>query len=163
ARAGAFEAFEPGRRRAAWEALRVAGDLLPLAPARVLPFEPRELEGPGMSFLDYLAPGVSTNGHPMEHLRARLRAAGGWSCRALGPPGRLGGVARGRGRAAAAAGTGAALRAARAGRAGDDLPRLPRHGDQHERPSHGAPARAAARCGRLLERGAGRRAGRRAR
>ena len=76
ARAGAFEAFEPGRRRAAWEALRVAGDLLPLAPARVLPFEPRELEGPEMIFLDYLATGISTNGHPMEHLRARLRAAG---------------------------------------------------------------------------------------
>src|SRR5690606_25126620 len=32
ARAGAFKAFEPGRRRAAWEALRVAGDVLPLAP-----------------------------------------------------------------------------------------------------------------------------------
>jgi error-prone DNA polymerase len=76
ARAGAFEAFEPGRRRAAWEALRVAGDLLPLAPARVLPFEPRELEGEEMIFLDYLATGISTNGHPMEHLRARLRAAG---------------------------------------------------------------------------------------
>jgi hypothetical protein len=40
ARAGAFEAFEPGRRRAAWEALRVAGDVLPLAPAHVLPFDP---------------------------------------------------------------------------------------------------------------------------
>lgn len=76
ARAGAFEAFEPGRRRAAWEALRVAGDLLPLAPARVLPFEPRELEGAEMIFLDYLATGISTNGHPMQHLRARLRDAG---------------------------------------------------------------------------------------
>src|SRR5690606_6232986 len=30
ARAGAFEAFQPGRRKAAWEALRVAGDVLPL-------------------------------------------------------------------------------------------------------------------------------------
>lgn len=76
ARAGAFEAFEPGRRKAAWEALRVAGDLLPLAPARVLPFDPRELEGAEMIFLDYLATGISTNGHPMEHLRARLREAG---------------------------------------------------------------------------------------
>src|SRR5690606_9126376 len=28
ARAGAFEAFEPGRHAATWEALRVAGDLL---------------------------------------------------------------------------------------------------------------------------------------
>ncbi|HEX9109502.1 MAG TPA: DNA polymerase III subunit alpha, partial [Longimicrobiales bacterium] len=57
ARAGAFEAFEPGRRKAAWEALRVAGDLLPLAPARTapvapaLPFEPRELEGDELIFL----------------------------------------------------------------------------------------------------------------
>ncbi|HEX6693534.1 MAG TPA: DNA polymerase III subunit alpha, partial [Longimicrobiales bacterium] len=55
ARAGALEAFAPGRRRAAWEALRVAGDLLPLAPARVLPFKPRELEGEERIFLDYLA------------------------------------------------------------------------------------------------------------
>jgi error-prone DNA polymerase len=76
ARAGAFEAFQPGRRRAAWEALRVAGDLLPLAPARVLPFDPREMEGEELIFLDYLATGISTHGHPMEHIRARLDAAG---------------------------------------------------------------------------------------
>ncbi|HEY8469906.1 MAG TPA: hypothetical protein VIL18_09695, partial [Longimicrobiales bacterium] len=92
ARAGAFEAFQPGRRKAAWEALRAAGDLLPLAPAhgrpgapnagggrgtRVpLPFDPRELEGEELIFLDYLATGVSTHGHPMEHVRARLDAAG---------------------------------------------------------------------------------------
>lgn len=84
ARAGAFEAFEPGRRRAAWEALRVAGDLLPLAPAtRVLPFSPRELEGEERIFLDYLATGICTDGHPMEHLRARLDAAGVASSRQL--------------------------------------------------------------------------------
>jgi len=76
ARAGAFEAFQPGRRRAAWEALRAAGDLLPLAPARVLPFEPRELEGDELVFLDYLATGISTHGHPMEYIRDRLTAAG---------------------------------------------------------------------------------------
>jgi error-prone DNA polymerase len=76
ARAGAFEALEPGRRRAAWEALRAAGDTLPLAPAHHLPFDPRELEGPELVFLDYLATGICTHGHPMEHLRARLRAAG---------------------------------------------------------------------------------------
>ncbi len=76
ARAGALEAFEPGRRRAAWEALRASGDLLPLAPDPRLPFEPRELEGEETIFLDYLATGISVNGHPMEHLRARLRAAG---------------------------------------------------------------------------------------
>ncbi|HET7275985.1 MAG TPA: hypothetical protein VFI91_12525, partial [Longimicrobiaceae bacterium] len=76
ARAGALEAFEPGRRKAAWEALRAAGDTLPLAPARRLPFDPEELEGDELIFLDYLATGVCVNGHPMEHLRERLRAAG---------------------------------------------------------------------------------------
>jgi error-prone DNA polymerase len=76
ARAGALEAFEPGRRRAAWEALRVAGDGLPLAPARHLPFDVRELEGEELVFLDYLATGVCVHGHPMEHLRAPLEAAG---------------------------------------------------------------------------------------
>jgi len=76
ARAGAFEAFEPGRRKAAWEALRAAGDTLPLAPARSLPFDPRELEGEELVFLDYLATGISTHGHPMEFLRDRLREVG---------------------------------------------------------------------------------------
>jgi error-prone DNA polymerase len=76
ARAGAFEAFEPGRRRAAWEALRATGDLLPLAPARRLPFDPMELEGSERIFLDYLATGICTDGHPIEHLRERLRGAG---------------------------------------------------------------------------------------
>src|SRR5690606_30089637 len=104
ARAGAFEAFEPGRYRAAWEALRASGDLLPLAPAHrdggrgraggvggngrgggadaagtpygPLPFDPRELEGDELIFLDYVATGISTRGHPLRHLRARLEAAG---------------------------------------------------------------------------------------
>jgi error-prone DNA polymerase len=75
ARAGAFEAFEPGRREAAWEALRVAGDTLPLAPAAPLPLRPHELEGTERIFLDYLATGISVAGHPMEHLRERLERA----------------------------------------------------------------------------------------
>jgi len=83
ARAGAFEAFQPGRRKAAWEALRAAGDLLPLAPARVLPFDPRELEGEERVFLDYLATGICPDGHPMEFLRERLSAAGVASSRDL--------------------------------------------------------------------------------
>lgn len=84
ARAGAFEAFEPGRRKAAWEALRAAGDTLPLAPfRRRLPFDPRELKGEELIFLDYLATGISVHGHPMEHLRARLDAAGVTSSRGL--------------------------------------------------------------------------------
>jgi error-prone DNA polymerase len=76
ARAGAFEAFEPGRRKAAWEALRVAGDVLPLAPAHTLAFEPQELEGAERIFLDYLATGICVDGHPMEHMRARLNELG---------------------------------------------------------------------------------------
>jgi error-prone DNA polymerase len=76
ARAGAFESFEPGRRRAAWEALRVAGDVLPLAPAHMLAFEPAELDGPERIFLDYLATGICVDGHPMEHMRARLNDLG---------------------------------------------------------------------------------------
>lgn len=84
ARAGAFEAFQPGRRKAAWEALKAAGDLLPLAPARALPFNPRELEGDELVFLDYLATGISTHGHPMEFIRARLDVANVIPSRDLG-------------------------------------------------------------------------------
>ncbi len=77
ARAGAFEAFEPGRRHAAWEALRAAADTLPLAPAAShLPFDPKELEGAERIFLDYLATGICVDGHPVQHLRARLADAG---------------------------------------------------------------------------------------
>jgi error-prone DNA polymerase len=76
ARAGAFEAFEPGRRQAAWEALRAAGDTLPLAPARQLPFRTEELGDQERIFLDYLATGICTAGHPMEHIRTRLREHG---------------------------------------------------------------------------------------
>jgi error-prone DNA polymerase len=76
ARAGAFEAFSPGRRKAAWEALRAIGDVLPLAPARMLKFDPQELDGADRIFLDYLATGICVDGHPMEHMRARLNALG---------------------------------------------------------------------------------------
>jgi error-prone DNA polymerase len=76
ARAGAFEAFEPGRRKAAWEALRAAGDVLPLAPTHALPFDPLELEGAERIFLDYIATGICVDGHPMEHMRTRLDALG---------------------------------------------------------------------------------------
>ncbi|HSJ25959.1 MAG TPA: error-prone DNA polymerase [Longimicrobiales bacterium] len=76
ARAGAFEAFSPGRRQAAWEALRAVGDVLPLAPARTLSFRPAELDGADRIFLDYLATGICVDGHPMEHMRARLNELG---------------------------------------------------------------------------------------
>jgi error-prone DNA polymerase len=83
ARAGAFESFEPGRRRAAWEALRAVGDILPLAPAHVLPFDVRELDGEERIFLDYLATGICVDGHPMQHMRPRLDALGVWASRDL--------------------------------------------------------------------------------
>jgi error-prone DNA polymerase len=76
ARAGAFEAFEPGRRKAAWEALRAAADTLPLAPARRLPFDPVEMDEEALIFLDYLATGICVSGHPMDHVRSRLAEYG---------------------------------------------------------------------------------------
>jgi error-prone DNA polymerase len=76
ARADAFAAWEPDRRRAAWEALRAAGDTLPLAPARHAPYEPRALDERELLFLDYAATGICIRGHPMQHLREKLRAAG---------------------------------------------------------------------------------------
>jgi error-prone DNA polymerase len=76
ARAGAFGAWEPDRRRAAWVAMRAVGDTLPLAPARLAPYEPRPLTRDELIFLDYFSVGISVSGHPMEHLREKLRNAG---------------------------------------------------------------------------------------
>jgi error-prone DNA polymerase len=76
ARAGAFAAWESDRRRAAWEALRACGDSLPLAPATRELHSPRELSPTELIYLDYFATGVSINGHPMQHMRSRLRRAG---------------------------------------------------------------------------------------
>jgi error-prone DNA polymerase len=76
ARAGAFAAWEPDRRRAAWEALRTCGDSLPLAPATREMHAPRALTPTELIYLDYFATGVSINGHPMHHMRSRLRNAG---------------------------------------------------------------------------------------
>jgi error-prone DNA polymerase len=80
ARAGAFDAWESDRRRAAWRGLRIAGDTLPLAPVSrddaTTAFAPRRLEAHEAIALDYRAVGLSTVGHPMERLR-------GW-CRRMG-------------------------------------------------------------------------------
>ncbi len=76
ARAGAFGAWEPDRRRAAWVAMRAVGDSLPLAPARITPYNPRPLTRDELIFLDYFSVGISVSGHPMEHLRKKLRSAG---------------------------------------------------------------------------------------
>lgn len=76
ARAAAFAVWEPDRRRAAWEALRVVGDRLPFAPSRLSPYNPRPLDERELIFMDYYATGICITGHPMQHLRDRLRAAG---------------------------------------------------------------------------------------
>ena len=76
ARSGAFAAWESDRRRAAWEALRACGDSLPLAPATREMHAPRALTPTELIYLDYFATGVSINGHPMQHMRKRLRLAG---------------------------------------------------------------------------------------
>ena len=76
ARAGAFSAWQPDRRKAAWDALRVVGDDLPLAPARMAEHEPRPLGRDELVFMDYFTTGVSINGHPMQHLREKMRNAG---------------------------------------------------------------------------------------
>ncbi|MFL5557761.1 MAG: error-prone DNA polymerase, partial [Gemmatimonadaceae bacterium] len=76
ARAGAFGCWEPDRRRSAWVAMRAVGDSLPLAPARETPYNPRPLTRDELIFLDYFSVGISVSGHPMEHLREKLRKAG---------------------------------------------------------------------------------------
>jgi error-prone DNA polymerase len=76
ARAGAFSAWTEDRRHAAWEALRAAGNALPLAPASTGFHEPAPLDRDRLVLLDYYAVGLSLNGHPMEAGRERLRAAG---------------------------------------------------------------------------------------
>ena len=76
ARAHAFAAWEPDRRRAAWQALRVVGDTLPLAPSRADSFAPRAIEHHAGVVADYNALGLSISGHPMERFRPWLRTIG---------------------------------------------------------------------------------------
>lgn len=83
ARANAFAVWEPDRRKAAWEALRHAGDHLPLAPAQATEHTPRRLTRTEGIFLDYFATGSSLAGHPMEHIRGRLEKIGAIDSRSL--------------------------------------------------------------------------------
>jgi error-prone DNA polymerase len=76
ARAAAFGAWEPDRRKAAWEALRSVSDTLPLAPARPAHHAPRPLDQTETIFLDYATTGTSIHGHPMQHLREFLQSRG---------------------------------------------------------------------------------------
>jgi error-prone DNA polymerase len=83
ARAGAFTAWEPDRRRAAWEALRAVGDVLPLAPARVTVHHPKPMNEMQLVFLDYTTTGASIHGHPMQALRQKLERWGALDSRGL--------------------------------------------------------------------------------
>ena len=74
--AGAFSAWEENRHRAAWEGLRASADHLPLAPARRESHDPKPMSRHELIALDYHASGSSIHGHPMEALRAQLRAKG---------------------------------------------------------------------------------------
>jgi error-prone DNA polymerase len=76
ARADAFKAWEPDRRKAGWEALRCVSDTLPLAPARPARHSPRPLNETETIFLDYATTGTSIHGHPMQHLREFLISKG---------------------------------------------------------------------------------------
>jgi error-prone DNA polymerase len=73
ARAHAFAVWAPDRRRAAWEALRAAGDALPLAPAALGGADghaPPALAPHAAVIADYHALGLSVDGHPMGRYRA---------------------------------------------------------------------------------------------
>jgi error-prone DNA polymerase len=110
ARAGAFAAWEPDRRHAAWAAIGSAGDDLPLAPARCTRHSPRVLRRDEMVWLDYFATGMSLAGHPMEHVRRRLKRSGVLDSRDLlllkgGEPVTVGGLVTVRQRPETAGGT----------------------------------------------------------
>ncbi|GJG88276.1 error-prone DNA polymerase [Gemmatimonadetes bacterium T265] len=90
ARAHAFATWEPDRRRAAWEALRAAGDALPLAPARDAGeggYAPSAPDAHAGVSADYHALGLSVAGHPMARHRpwcdrvGALHSAGVARCR----------------------------------------------------------------------------------
>jgi error-prone DNA polymerase len=83
ARAGAFGAWEPDRRRAAWQALHAVGDVLPLAPARATPHDPVPLDRMQLVFLDYTTTGASIYGHPMQAVRDKLQRWGALDSRDL--------------------------------------------------------------------------------
>ena len=76
AQGGAFAAWEPDRRKAAWEALRAAGDTMPLAPAHEAALDPRPMSRHRRILLDYFATGFCLDGHPMEALRKKLDRLG---------------------------------------------------------------------------------------
>ncbi len=91
AQAGAFAAWAPDRRHAAWEGLRASGDVLPLAPATVSAHDPVPIDREQLVFLDYHALGMSIGGHPMTSVREALARGGAIDSRTLAtmPNGRI--------------------------------------------------------------------------
>ena len=83
ARAGAFAAWAPDRRHAAWEALRATGDILPLAPGMTKMHDPAPISNDRLVLLDYNSVGLSLNGHPMDAARARLKKGGAMDSREI--------------------------------------------------------------------------------
>lgn len=89
AQAGAFDTlWGPGRRSALWEVLARLADK-PLAPveagqARRAHPKLKEMTRVELVATDYMTTGLCTHGHPMEHLRAALRARGVLSAEELG-------------------------------------------------------------------------------
>ncbi len=81
AEAGAFRTlWGPGRRSALWEMLAKLAQR-PLAPVDSAPHpyphpKLKEMTRVELIAADYLSTGLCTHGHPMEHLRATLRAHG---------------------------------------------------------------------------------------
>ncbi len=83
AQAGAFNAWEPDRRKAAWEALRATHDTLPLAPTHHTEHHPAPLTRDELIQLDYYATGITIHGHPMMALREQLKARGAQDSREI--------------------------------------------------------------------------------
>lgn len=77
AKSGAFSVWEADRRKAAWEALRAAGDRMPFAPTYGSDgYNPRPLTRSERIYMDYYSTGICIDGHPVEHLRDRLYKLG---------------------------------------------------------------------------------------
>jgi error-prone DNA polymerase len=112
ATAGAFNCFGLSRRQALWEAGRAAeerpGQLAGVTAAGPPPMLPG-MSGAETDMADLWATGITTNGHPIQHVREQLSAAGILSAAELrkAEPGtrvRVGGVVTHRQRPATASG-----------------------------------------------------------
>ncbi|MEI4272465.1 error-prone DNA polymerase [Klenkia sp. LSe6-5] len=113
ATAGAFDPLGISRRQALWEAGRAARESADLLAGTAGEEPPPMLPGmtdPELTMADLWATAISTDSHPVQHVRAELDAAGALSATALGraEPGsrvQVGGVVTHRQRPATAGGT----------------------------------------------------------